>query len=122
MITRYLVGVSNEIYRLPADGSQVAQQLTFGNIGAFDPRVSGDDNSLFYSDGGSLFTTPIVGASANTAIRLNLPTTASKISEIDTGTYSLTGSDVIFSGFLTPVPVADNATRQDTFYRTAADG
>ena len=126
VITRYDMGVAggNEIYRLPADGSQAAQQLSFNSdqTGAFDPRVSSDGSRVFYSDGGSLFTTPIAGASATSAVRLNPGTTAGEISEIDTGAYSLTGSDVIFSGFTTPVPAADNATRQDTFYRTAADG
>ena len=125
VITRFTptgAGNANEIWRLSADGSQIAQQLTFNSTNAFDPQVSADGNSLFYSDVGSLFVTPIVGASATSSIRLNPGTTAGEISEIDTGTYAQVGSDIIFSGFATPVPGADNGTRQDTFYRTAADG
>ena len=124
VITRYDMGVQNEIYLVPADGSQVPQQLSFNSdlSGAFDPQVSSDGSSLFYSDGGSLFVTPIVGASATSAIRLNPPVAAGEISEIDTGDYAQVGSDIIFAGFTVPVPDADNGTRETTFYRTAADG
>lgn len=129
VITRYDLGGgnANELYLLPADGSAstgvaIPQQLTFNSINAFDPRASNDGSTLFYSDGGSLFTTPIAGASASSSVRLNPGVVAGEISEIDTGGYSLTGSDVIFSGFVTPVVGPDNGTRQDTFYRTAADG
>lgn len=129
VITRYDLGGgnANELYLLPADGSAssgtaIPQQLTFNSTNAFDPRVSDDGNHLFYSDGSSLFRTPIVGASPTSSVLLNPGVTAGEISEIDTGEYAIVGSDVIFSGFITPVPGADNSTREDTFYRTAADG
>ncbi len=121
VVTRYaptFTGNANEIFLLPADGSQTAQQLTFNSTNAFDPRISADGNRLFYSDGGSLFVTPIAGASETSSIQLN----PGDISEIDTGTYSQFGSDIFFSGFSTAVSGADNGTREDTFYRTAADG
>lgn len=129
VITRYeFGGNNNEFYLLPADGSAntgtaVPQQLTFGSNNAFDPQVSSDGSRFFFSNDvpgamGSLFTTPIAGASAMTAIQLN----PGNISEIDTGSYAQAGSDIIFSGFSTPIPGAGNADREDTLYRTAADG
>ena len=118
VLTRYaptFTGNANEIFLLPADGSQTATQLTSGSANAFDQRVSADGNSLFSSDLGSLFVRPIAGGAA---IQLN----PGDISEIDTGTYSVVGNDVYFAGFSTAVPGADNNTREDTIYRTAADG
>lgn len=121
VVTRYDAmppGNTNEIFLLPADGSQTAQQLTFNSTNAFDPQISGDGNSLFYSNVDALYVTPIAGASASSSTRL----TPAGLSEIDTGSYAQIGSDVIFSGFATPVPGADNSTPENAFYRTAGDG
>jgi len=118
-------GNANELYVVPADGSQTAVQMSFGSSNAFDPQFSNDGNSFYYSDGGSLFVTPITGASATSSILLNPPTTdaiPAAISEIDTGTYAQVGTDIVFSGFSTPVPGAENGTPEDAFYRTAGDG
>lgn len=114
-------GNNNDIFLVPADGSQTAQQLTFVGAGggnAFDPQISGDGNSLYYSNGGSLFVTPIAGASSTSSIQLN----PGDISEIDTGSYAQVGSDIVFAGFSTAVPGADGGTPENAFYRTAGDG
>ncbi len=111
-------GATNEIFLVPADGSQTAQQLTFTGNNAFDPQISADGNSFFYSDGGSLFVTPIAGASATSSIQLN----AGDISEIDTGSYAQVGSNIIFAGFSAPIPGAGNGDPETAFYLTAADG
>ena len=123
VISRFDTTGNNEIYMFPADGSQTVQQLTFNSTNAFDPKVSADGQFLFYSDDdangvGRLFRTPIVGASASSSVLLN----GGDISEIDTGGYAIVGSDVIFEGFATPVPGANNGTRETALYRTAADG
>lgn len=111
-------GGGNEIFLVPADGSQSAQQLTFNSGNAFDPQISSDGSSFFYSDGGSLFVTPIAGASASSAIQLN----PGDISEIDTGSYAQIGSNILFSGFSSPIPGAGNGDAETAFYLTAADG
>ena len=135
VITRYDVNNNNdnEYYAVPADGSAnsgttVPQQLTFGSNNAFDVQVSGDGSRIFYGDDrpgamGTLLTTPIAGASASSAIVLN-PSNAmgEAIAEIDTGSYVQAGSDIIFGGFATPIISPGNADREDTLYRTAADG
>ena len=128
VITRYDLSGNNEFYLVPADGSAntgvtAPQQLTFGSTNAFDVQISSDGSRIFYGDDrpgamGSLFTTPIAGASATSAIQLN----PGGLSEHDTGAFAQVGSDILFKGFSTPVIGAGNADREDTIYRTAADG
>ena len=133
VITRYDLTGNNEYHLVPVDGSAnsgttVPQQLTFGSNNAFDVQVSGDGSRIFYGDDrpgamGTLLTTPIAGASASSAIVLNPPNAMGEaISEIDTGSYVQAGSDIIFGGFATPIISPGNADREDTLYRTAADG
>lgn len=126
--------LENELYLVPADGSQVATMLTTDNAGAFDQQVSSDGNSLFFSDGKELFVTsfPGPGQPPQPTTLLN-PTVTGPFgdppvmvefdrSEIDTGSYAQVGSDIVYSGFNPPVLGAVNATPENAFYRTAADG
>ena len=129
VVVRYGGGAGNsdnQMYLLPTDGSQIATQLTFNNFNVFDPQVSADGSTLFYSDARDstpndpegtngddlLFATSIPNAGAMPAPTLITP---DDVAEIDTGGYAQVGTDIVFAGSLP----GEGETR---FYRTAADG
>ena len=127
VVVRYGGGtdnVDNQMYLLPIDGSQMATQLTFNDTNVFDPQVSVDGSTLFYSDardstpnGGTneddlLYATSITNAASMPAPVLITP---DDLAEIDTGGYAQAGTDIVFAGSLPD----EGETR---FYRTAADG
>lgn len=129
VVVRYGGGAGNsenQMYLLPTDGSQTATQLTFNNTNVFDPQVSSDGSTLFYSDARDttpndpdgvdlddlLYATSITNAAAMPAPTLITP---DDVAEIDTGGYAQVGSDIVFAGSLP----GEGETR---FYRTAADG
>ncbi|QDT69427.1 translocation protein TolB [Planctomycetes bacterium MalM25] len=124
VVVRYGGGdgnIDNQMYLLPTDGSQAAQQLTFNNFNVFDQQVSADGTTLFYADAFNdpdadgddlLFATSITDAAVIPTPTLITP---DPIAEIDTGGYAQVGADIVFAGSLP----GEGETR---FYRTAADG
>ncbi len=124
VVARYGGGpgnIDNQMYLMPTDGSKTAAQLTFNSTNVFDPMVSADGNTLFYTDARDdgfddlddlVFATSIPNAAAMPAPTLITP---DDVAEIDTAGYALVGSDVVFAGSLP----GEGETR---FYRTPADG
>lgn len=122
IIARYGGGtdnIDNQMYLMPANGTQTATQLTFNNSNVFDQQVSADGANLFYidarddnitNDDDLLYRTSITNP--NTGL---VEITPDPIAEVDTGSYAQIGSDIIFAGSLP----GEGETR---FYRTAADG
>lgn len=130
VVVRYGGGtdnVDNQMYLLPTDGSQNAQQLTFNNTNDFDPQVSADGSTLFYADtrdttpedpdGGQNLDDLVYATSITDAANAPIPTliTPDNTAEIDTGSYAQSGSEIVYAGSLP----GEGETR---FYRTAADG
>lgn len=130
VVVRYGGGtgnVDNQMYLLPASGSQIAQQLTFNNTNVFDPQVSADGQTLYYIDsedttpedpeGGAdgddlLYATSIADAANAPAPVLITP---DETAELDTGGYAQSGSEIVYAGSLP-------GEGETLFYRTAADG
>jgi Tol biopolymer transport system component len=122
IIARYGGGtdnIDNQMYVMPANGSQTATQLTFNNYNVFDQQVSADGSTLFYIDarndaGGDLDDLLYATSITNPGTGL-VELTPDPIAELDTGGYAQVGADIIFAGSLP----GEGETR---FYRTAADG
>ena len=124
VIARYGGGdgnIDNQMYLMPTDGSKTATQLTFNNTNVFDPMVSADGNTLFYTDarndGFDDFDDLVFATSIPNAPAMPVPTivTPDDVAEIDTAGYAIVGSDIVFAGSLP----GEGETR---FYRAPADG
>lgn len=125
VLVRYdkdLGNANNNIYRLPADGSQVETQLTFSPTNVFDIQVTPDGSTLIFSDNRQdddanfddlTYTAPIAVPGAATLI------TPDPITEIDTGSYAQVGSDLVFAS---TAGTDGNNSAEDRFYRVAIDG
>ncbi|MEM8681363.1 MAG: hypothetical protein AAGF97_18610 [Planctomycetota bacterium] len=124
VVVRYGGGdgnIDNQMYLLPADGSQAATQLTFNNFNVFDPQISADGSTLYYTDARDDGNTDLDDLTYATSIpnagMMPAPTliTPDDVAEIDTGGYAQLGADIVFAGSL---PGAG----ETRFFRTPVDG